>query len=670
MSVRVALGVRLGLGMTLLLCGCHRGSELEAPVAGFAVNPPSLDFGRVLQGKSAEQTIEIANTGRTDLSLTTTAPPAFYIQTPIAVPSGTRTAVPILFNAGASAVAGAVTFRSGGLSQQAQVSGIGVAPLPCVPSAVCRLSTFDVQSGQCVETVTPDDAGCVPTDVCQQDGVCRGGLCRGVLRNCDDGNACTNDACAEGIGCIHTPVFCPRPSAACKVATCDPTSGCGVGDAFNGSSCGALNCTTEQICRDGTCVTTATPDGTLCFPPTPCQGPGLCQARTCVRPDAGPLTPTLRWSLGADAVVGLTAASGALYLNTCGTDGGCSTRSWTENGFQRWISADSGFAQSVAITDAGVWTKSSPTVLSLASSASGALLATIDLAASFDAGALLALRREAVTAPDDDSLWLALDVDGGPSVLVRATSAGISLLGGIASGATLATDRTGAVLLDESGSVSRLGWIDGGLQRDFAFAGASASLISGGDRVLSGRSLWSLDGGRVATLPTATDGGSTIGWDPRWSVLATDAGFAIGWTCEPPQLDGCAASDQTPSVHAFDPLSGIDLWSLPIASPDAGSFIAALVAVEGGGVLTFTESSAANGRREDLQLLGAGTQLFECSMAPGAQLGAATFADSSLYAAVLRDGGWELDAFDLSPLPLDFSGWAAPDGIAGTRRGH
>jgi hypothetical protein len=51
------------------------------------------------------------------------------------------------------------------------------------------------------------------------------GLTNGCPASCDDGNACTIDACDPTIGCTHTQLICDD-SNACTKDTCDPVLGC------------------------------------------------------------------------------------------------------------------------------------------------------------------------------------------------------------------------------------------------------------------------------------------------------------------------------------------------------------------------------------------------------------------------------------------------------------
>ena len=84
---------------------------------------------------------------------------------------------------------------------------------------------------------------------------------------CDDGNACTIDACDANERCVaaHPPVNCDDGNA-CTTDTCDPASGC------KG---------TPKICQDTDLCTVNTCDpltGSCAFPPISCPAGQVCNA--------------------------------------------------------------------------------------------------------------------------------------------------------------------------------------------------------------------------------------------------------------------------------------------------------------------------------------------------------------------------------------------------------
>jgi hypothetical protein len=111
----------------------------------------------------------------------------------------------------------------------------------CASNGVCAMKA---SAGLCSDG-EPSTLG----DACQQ-----GACAPGVPTFCEDGNACTNDKCLNGFGCVHEP----KDASACDDANpctsdlCQPAAGC-----VHGYLTGACNdqspCTTGDACKDRTC---------------------------------------------------------------------------------------------------------------------------------------------------------------------------------------------------------------------------------------------------------------------------------------------------------------------------------------------------------------------------------------------------------------------------------
>ena len=140
---------------------------------------------------------------------------------------------------------------------------------------------------------------------------------------CDDGNACTTDACVDG-DCQHSPVQCDDDNACNGEESCNPSSGCVVGDppqCDDGDACNGLEgCDPASGCTPGTPI--ECDDGNVCtedecdpetgfceHPPTNeggcCEPDGndctedVCDDGACVHPpkdDPSPMSPTVSWS--------------------------------------------------------------------------------------------------------------------------------------------------------------------------------------------------------------------------------------------------------------------------------------------------------------------------------------------------------------------------------------
>jgi Regulator of chromosome condensation (RCC1) repeat len=119
-------------------------------------------------------------------------------------------------------------------------------------SSACVTASFDEESGTCVETPLLDGTFCKTP--CLIGGRCEAGTCQGYAVDCDDGNPCTSDSCDEDLGCVYedSTSSCPGADEPCRVAFCDPATGCGVLPAADGVPC-ETHCTIGQ-CHGGSCV--------------------------------------------------------------------------------------------------------------------------------------------------------------------------------------------------------------------------------------------------------------------------------------------------------------------------------------------------------------------------------------------------------------------------------
>jgi subtilisin family serine protease len=108
--------------------------------------------------------------------------------------------------------------------------------------------------------------------------------------DCDDGNACTTDAC-EGCACVHRAA-CDDGNP-CTTDTCDAEAGCQHVPVADGTPCADGNlCNGTETCRSGTCT-----PGT----PLSCDGTGRCAADTC-DPSVGCTYPPLEGFPGLDCL--------------------------------------------------------------------------------------------------------------------------------------------------------------------------------------------------------------------------------------------------------------------------------------------------------------------------------------------------------------------------------
>lgn len=110
---------------------------------------------------------------------------------------------------------------------------------------------------------------------CPDDGE-RLDLCANPALDCDDGNACTVDACDAERGCVSTDISAScDDGSACTTDSCDPARGC----RNVAVVCDDGNACTAESCAAATgCASVAVADGTACD-----SGLGRCTAGVCER---------------------------------------------------------------------------------------------------------------------------------------------------------------------------------------------------------------------------------------------------------------------------------------------------------------------------------------------------------------------------------------------------
>jgi len=119
----------------------------------------------------------------------------------------------------------------------------------CPPADQCSKSYCDAQLGSCVVVSIPD--------------------CCVSVAECDDGDACTEDACLADGRCLHQPI-----------------PGCVPGGCTGDADCADATACTDNFCVNGQCVTAAVPgccrrnadcnDGSVCTEDFCLQGSGIC----------------------------------------------------------------------------------------------------------------------------------------------------------------------------------------------------------------------------------------------------------------------------------------------------------------------------------------------------------------------------------------------------------
>ena len=678
----------------------------EPPVGGsrgdFDVEPRVLDFGRVLEGNTARRPVTVVGTGRASVTVSASVRggPFSLSETEVSVPGASSVALEVLFAAGNGPAEGTLVLSAGGRTVEVALRGEGVRPLACVASAPCRQSRFELETGVCVESESPDGAACIPGSRCQENGRCQAGACVGSPRTCDDGNPCTRDACAPEQGCITSPVACPAPGNPCRVGLCDRDQGCTDVAAADLSVCGKVDCVTARLCFSGTCQEVPTPEGFLCAPATPCQGEGHCRTGECVRPPVEALTPAFAQELGGEPSFSpggpvLLTHGEALYASVCGGDAGCRLVSYTSEGFLRFETPyPEGAARALlAVSEAGVVLHEPGALESYASSVTGTPLWRVPLAsleAPPGAGSLVPSTGAGRIAlgPEGEVVslvsWTPPDArDGGvgaAALVVLAPDGGVSRQGaldgvGFAGEARVALDSRGEVFLFAAGGpLVRAAPEDGGtgFQSVPLFAEvpeSGASLAVAGDWLFAGtRAFVGVDGGLPA-LARWDAGVPGVRPLDEPVLLLDDTGYAFARTC--PRTDGtaCAPAEEGVLLRAFEARGGAARWEVPLLPDEAPGVLHEASLVQGGAVSTVTSMRLGGETRAHLQVFAQGERLMMCPLPGTPRVVGATYAGHFVYVALERGGTWRLEAFNLEPfITAETRGWSQGPGVSGSRR--
>ncbi|MBM4394505.1 MAG: hypothetical protein FJ087_02305, partial [Deltaproteobacteria bacterium] len=177
-------------------------------------------------------------------------------------------------------------------------------PTNCANFNACDDDSCDPAVG-CVHT--PNEAtACSDNDLCTVGDHCSAGLCvpGGEALDCDDDNACTDDACLPYSGCLHPVIGCADTDP-CTADSCDPVLGCRHEPVTDCDDANA--CTTGDTCATGVCAGTpvscddnepctadscspatgcanagAPMDGTSCDDGAACTGDDTCTGGACI----------------------------------------------------------------------------------------------------------------------------------------------------------------------------------------------------------------------------------------------------------------------------------------------------------------------------------------------------------------------------------------------------
>ena len=151
------------------------------------------------------------------------------------------------------------------------------AEMQCDDGNACTIDACDPNTG-C--THEPGDGGCDDGNACTESDTCTNGFCLGLaLKDCGDDNICTDDSCNPLTGCLNTPNANP----------CTDGSVCTLNDACQDGSCvpgEELSCDDSNVCTQDACDPEAgcTHDAVegACSDSDVCTVDDVCANGTCV----------------------------------------------------------------------------------------------------------------------------------------------------------------------------------------------------------------------------------------------------------------------------------------------------------------------------------------------------------------------------------------------------
>lgn len=671
-SLAFWLCVALALGAP----GCRCGGGLEQVTPSFQASPALLDFGRVLEGSQVTLPVTVTADTRVEVTVSATTSAPFSSAASLVVPGSSQLNLPVGFTAGHDDVSGTLVLSTPEKSVSITLHGVGVKPLVCTPSGPCKVSTFSLEQGQCLETDASDETACDPGSLCLEQGRCKAGQCLGIARKCDDNDACTRDGCSNTVGCVHSPITCPRPTTACRTATCSASTGCGEAMAPDGDLCGAASCSTVALCNQGRCETVVTPEGTPCGAELACIPAGACRHQKCERPDAGDWQPTWSATLPAPAAGPLPTLLGngaAVFLELCGVwlpdagvDAGCGLFSWTSTGFDRFAAPLDEASRLVHVSTRGVLVQRDGG-LELRSAGNGSLIERVEATP----------RADAIVGAPDGAVWFVTD-DG---ALKRWTAGALETVTTVdQAGALTMDDQGGLFLFNGDGRLDHLDlFSDGGMRlRTIAVDAGPRSLTVAGQLTVAGLgTAVTLDPTLGVTVTPLDREGLTEWLDPR-GVLHTLRDVAFFTHRCPSPLVQCLDAERMPWVSLNALESGTKQWEAQVIDPGYGVTVVepALFdfnSEDGGPTLAvgmLAEVSNVAASRVALQLFADGERRLVCALDERTRHAfGAVFQGHQLFVLAGRsDGGSALEAYDLKSLPLHQRDWSAPAGAQGQRR--
>lgn len=259
--------VRAPVFLALVLCGCPapvsvQAVQLEAPV----ITPRALDFGASWVGQTTSRALTVQNPNRVAVEVSVGLEAPFSGSTVIDLAPGDERELAISFTPTLPGTAeSALRVTTSFSSETVPVRGTARAPPECRASGACRVSTFDLDAGACLERDAVEGTDCRAALPCFRTAVCSRGECVGAETTCDDADPCTLDVCTEaGCGHLDDSLSCPATASLCLAPVCTAATGCGTAPVVDGTPCGTRTCSTANVCLGGQCLTRPAPQTQAC----------------------------------------------------------------------------------------------------------------------------------------------------------------------------------------------------------------------------------------------------------------------------------------------------------------------------------------------------------------------------------------------------------------------
>lgn len=305
----------------LILAGCD-ATRTTSVRGTLSVSPSELDFGEGFVGVDLEKAVSVTNGSRASAEVRAQVTGPFTLEERTSIPAGTTVTIPVHARPMTEGeFTGTLSLESDLQTVTVSLHGVAVKPPLCAATSPCRMASFSTQSAQCVETPVPDGTACSSPCLEGASSTCLAGVCVGVSAACDDGDACTVDACGT-TGCLHAPAECSA-AGPCQSARCDPVLGCVVEPSADGSDCGD-----GRVCVSGSCIWQRYTDAQLCATASPCQAAGTWDGTQCLRPPKSTLQPAWTYTAAPGHQIGnlvVAADDGSLYF----TDDDLGAQGWS-----------------------------------------------------------------------------------------------------------------------------------------------------------------------------------------------------------------------------------------------------------------------------------------------------------------------------------------------------